>query len=316
LSNGLLIDDVVTTIPEEMADLKVRDLWVEGVGWDMSRIEPFLSTQDRLRLLSMVVDTVTGASDRVSWGPSQDGRFSVKSAASFLQWNHSPRPNVESLFGKIWKCVVPERIRVFMWLIVSQVIMTNSERFRRHLCDSNACQVCICGEETIFHVLRDCPAMSGIWNSLVARNNRAQFFSQSLLEWIYANVSDGKLKDDVPWLTVFGMAAWWGWKWRCGNVFGVTGKCRDRVRFVKDIAREVYQAHAPVLGGTEAITRVERLIAWEPPPADWVKLNTDGASRGNPGLAAAGGVLRDREGRWIQGFALNIGVCSAPLAEL
>lgn len=128
----------MTTIPEEMADLKVRDLWVEGVGWDMSRIEPFLSTQDRLRLLSMVVDTVTGASDRVSWGPSQDGRFSVKSAASFLQWNHSPRPNVESLFGKIWKCVVPERIRVFMWLIVSQVIMTNSERFRRHLCDSNA----------------------------------------------------------------------------------------------------------------------------------------------------------------------------------
>ncbi|CAA7039902.1 unnamed protein product [Microthlaspi erraticum] len=45
-------------------------------------------------------------------------------------------------------------------------------------------------------------------------------------------------------------------------------------------------------------------------------LNTDGASRGNPGLATAGGVLRDGEGRWRGGFAINIGRCSAPLAEL
>lgn len=48
----------------------------------------------------------------------------------------------------------------------------------------------------------------------------------------------------------------------------------------------------------------------------WVKLNTDGASHGNPGRATAGGVLRDGEGNWIGGFALNIGICSASLAEL
>lgn len=33
-------------------------------------------------------------------------------------------------------------------------------------------------------------------------------------------------------------------------------------------------------------------------------------------MAAAGGVLRDGEGNWCKGFSLNIGVCSAPLAEL
>ncbi|XP_019097453.1 PREDICTED: sugar transporter ERD6-like 17 [Camelina sativa] len=44
--------------------------------------------------------------------------------------------------------------------------------------------------------------------------------------------------------------------------------------------------------------------------------NTDGASHENPGLATAGGVLRDRMGQWCRGFALNIGICSAPLAEL
>lgn len=68
--------------------------------------------------------------------------------------------------------------------------------------------------------------------------------------------------------------------------------------------------------GSGQVTRVNRMIAWTPPSVGWVKLNMDGALHGNPGLATGGGVLRDGEGQWIQGFTLNIGVCSAPLAEL
>lgn len=32
-------------------------------------------------------------------------------------------------------------------------------------------------------------------------------------------------------------------------------------------------------------------------------------------MATAGGVLRNGDGEWCGGFALNIGRCSAPLAE-
>ena len=40
-----------------------------------------------------------------------------------------------------------------------------------------------------------------------------------------------------------------------------------------------------------------------------VKLNTDGCSKANPGLASGGGLLRDEDGEWIKGFAYNIGIC-------
>lgn len=60
----------------------------------------------------------------------------------------------------------------------------------------------------------------------------------------------------------------------------------------------------------------ERLISWTCPRKGRFKLNTDGASRGNPGLATARGALRDAGGNWVGGFSLNIGICSAPLAEL
>lgn len=37
-------------------------------------------------------------------------------------------------------------------------------------------------------------------------------------------------------------------------------------------------------------TKVLLLVGWSFPPQGWVKLNTDGASKGNPGLAGAGGL--------------------------
>ncbi|KAH9306748.1 hypothetical protein KI387_011152, partial [Taxus chinensis] len=36
-------------------------------------------------------------------------------------------------------------------------------------------------------------------------------------------------------------------------------------------------------------------IKWHPPDFNWYKLNFDGASKGNPGIAAGGGAIRDHK---------------------
>lgn len=40
-------------------------------------------------------------------------------------------------------------------------------------------------------------------------------------------------------------------------------------------------------------------VIWEYPTAGWIKLNTDGASSGNPGRSSIGFVLRNEEGNVI-----------------
>ena len=50
---------------------------------------------------------------------------------------------------------------------------------------------------------------------------------------------------------------------------------------------------------------------WEMPPSNWFKLNTDGASSGNPRRAGGGGVIRDSVGEWVRGFAGVLGQLQA-----
>ena len=56
--------------------------------------------------------------------------------------------------------------------------------------------------------------------------------------------------------------------------------------------------------------KAEALIQWKSPPDMWVKLNLDGASRGNPGPAGCGGVFRGPLGKWLAGFSINLRVCT------
>ena len=316
VSGKPLWEDGQGVVPANLETESVRSLWKDDSGWDISRISPYVSESRCLELRAIVSDHVTGARDRISWNESQNGQFSVSSAYNMLSWDDSPRPNMEKFFNRIWRVKVPERVRAFFWLVVNQGIMTDAERYRRHIGESEICQICKGGVETTLHILRDCPAMSGIWTRIVPQRKRRAFFDKTLFEWVFDNLHEETPFQESSWSTVFAMAVWWGWKWRCGNIFGEKRKCRDRVQFIKDVAKEVFvaNARATVLNGIP--TRVERQIGWVAQSTGWYKVNTDGASRGNPGLATAGGVIRDGAGNWCGGFALNIGRCSAPLAEL
>ncbi|GAU26682.1 hypothetical protein TSUD_314590 [Trifolium subterraneum] len=57
------------------------------------------------------------------------------------------------------------------------------------------------------------------------------------------------------------------------------------------------------------------MIGWLPPKANFVKLNTNGASKDNT-VAGCGGVTRDCQGEWIGGFAKCVGVSLAFVAEM
>lgn len=56
-------------------------------------------------------------------------------------------------------------------------------------------------------------------------------------------------------------------------------------------------------------------MGWEPPPVEWIALNTDSASKNNPGMAG-GGVFRGWRGKCVGGYIERMSLCSSVRAEL
>nr|POF27508.1 putative ribonuclease h protein [Quercus suber] len=56
-------------------------------------------------------------------------------------------------------------------------------------------------------------------------------------------------------------------------------------------------------------------VRWNKPPEGWFKLNTDGASCGNPGKAGGGGIIKNSHGHWIKGYSGSIGYTTSVIAK-
>ncbi|XP_042505494.1 uncharacterized protein LOC122082064 [Macadamia integrifolia] len=57
-------------------------------------------------------------------------------------------------------------------------------------------------------------------------------------------------------------------------------------------------------------------VFWCRPDVNWIKLNFDGSSRGNPGHARAGGIFRDHRGGILESYKIFMGVSEVFEAEV
>ncbi|KAK4390554.1 putative ribonuclease H protein [Sesamum angolense] len=62
--------------------------------------------------------------------------------------------------------------------------------------------------------------------------------------------------------------------------------------------------------------RAPSIVLWLAPSPSWFKLNTDGSSLGNPGLAGAAGIIRDSAGHVHLAYQFALGTGTSVLAEL
>ncbi|CAA0815450.1 Polynucleotidyl transferase- ribonuclease H-like superfamily protein [Striga hermonthica] len=212
--------------------------------------------------------------DRLYWGFSSTGKFTTKSAYDML--DAAGKPETASTLKPVWRAVWqwpgPQCIRIFLWLLTKNRLLTNVERRRRHLTADGICAICGQTDETILHALRDCSLAAEAWRDLLPRPAISDFFCTDLVQWISSNLLNSLSVGGANWACIFGVAAWKIWKWR--NEFIFQGKRRTGIGGVHEILTYVEGLKNLIendrkLGGSGRV-RMERWIRWEKPPAGWV----------------------------------------------
>lgn len=196
--------------------------------------------------------------------------------------------------------------------------MSNGNRFVRHLKDDPRCFTCGEVEDSSLHILRDCPVAKILWRKLGVRLGGSQWRG-NLKEWLAGNFrEEGDVNGEV-WSRLFTITFWWLWKWRNERSFQTTPKIPvDQMSFIFARAKQIKLAMSrhDVSRNSSPTGRREAYIRWMHPRVGWVKLNTNGAAKGNPGPTGAGGLIRGHRGELFEIFASNCGACSCTRAEL
>ncbi|KAK8697852.1 hypothetical protein V6N13_113987 [Hibiscus sabdariffa] len=119
------------------------------------------------------------------------------------------------IWTRVWKIPVPQRVRVFVWLVFHGRLLANAEQVRRHILDSELCDFCGAVREDIEHVLRSCCMAKGVWMRSIPAANR-HTFNLPFTDWLYKNLFDNSfMVADMDWSTRFAIMCWLFWKCRC-----------------------------------------------------------------------------------------------------
>lgn len=115
----------------------------------------------------------------------------------------------------MWSIKCIERVKLFIWKILHNGLLVNSERRKRGLTMQSDCPNCDEGEETLDHVFRRCHAAVDCWRLI---NGPTRFNAGShapLASWIEENCRRSRTRStNNNWSSFFPYVLWNLWKAR------------------------------------------------------------------------------------------------------
>ncbi|TYH43154.1 hypothetical protein ES332_D11G109000v1 [Gossypium tomentosum] len=142
----------------------------------------------------------------------------------FIWWPLTIREEMvrtQNWWKPIWNFRGPQRVRVFLWIVCSDKLLTNQERKRRRMTMDDRCSLCGVEVENMDHVLQSCIVAPVIWKRLVRKEKFIEFVTMQFPKWVHCNLSNPRYfaGDNADWDILFGLLRWNLWKCRNMLVF-------------------------------------------------------------------------------------------------
>eukprot|EP00253_Pinus_taeda_P007130 PITA_07130 len=279
--------------------------------------------------------------DILRWGYQPKGTYSPSEAYKIINNNTTP---FDTIWRKIWELDSWPKVSHFLWLVGHKRILTWDKLRRRNFQGPSYCHNCKHSEETLQHLLDDCPLANQLWEKESFRCQRRcrqeNNIINSLRQWPQRPYKSELL--NRLWNIIPGLILWSIWKERNKRILKNQGSQIEDIwkRLCGNLQetlmlRSWSQEDLPSQTNEKSILDNWQLVLpqelqkhdraksssinnckWQVPPKNSYKLNFDGASKGNPGTIGFGGIIRNHEGSLLQIYFGNIGWDTNNSAEL
>ena len=190
-----LINYTVASISDSMRNMLVAECVDQNGNWLWNIFSSLLNNRVVLRIASMAPPSTTRSDDRMYWGASNTGIFTIQSVFHVLM-NLSPVEDSQD-----WR-----------HLLCHDRLKTGYELARRHLDIDPLCGRCHVEVESSLHAIQDCAYSIGVWRKLVLVPRQHAFFSYPHQKWIMMNLMRRSYNmGSLYWYVMFGVAAWRIW---------------------------------------------------------------------------------------------------------
>ncbi|OVA14707.1 Reverse transcriptase zinc-binding domain [Macleaya cordata] len=216
-------------------------------------------------------------SDRRVWDLSRDGRFSTKSAYHVLRGRTS-NPQ-ENLWKNFWRVKIPYRVQLFEWKSAMNSIHVREILNQRIHIDTDLCPYCQAEPESIMHALIFCPFIITIWATPKLPPCTNFGVGTHMRDWISFWLGEPPYPNANEKIQKFPLVAcllWSIWVGRNNLIHSV----------------------------------------WNPPPTEWIKINTDGAWNPENNDGGKGFIVRNHESKFLFVVAAYSSFVSAEEAEV
>ena len=129
----------------------------------------------------------------------------------------STQSNPFNIWKIIWKLKVPNKIRFFMWRVLSNALPTFDALKKRKCMDNDICSICKNSSESISHVFINCGWAQRVWCGVgfnFSARNHSPLNIESWLSSVFKDCEKDSYRQGLVAYTL-----WQIWKARCEAVY-------------------------------------------------------------------------------------------------
>ncbi|KAM6593330.1 hypothetical protein CsatA_001033 [Cannabis sativa] len=212
----------------------------------------------------------------------------------------------------VWKMLLkikaPPKVLHFVWKALSGCLPTRTQLYSKHVSVELHCVLCSYGDESIFHVLVQCPFAHSCWLRSVLGVGHSTI--NNFFDWFMEVLAVGNLRlveESV-------MVGWAIWKARNDMLWnGRSCSAADVIWLARTTLRQWTSAQCKRMGsGIKPNNRTDKREYWSKPAAGQFKINVDGAVFEDTNEIGMGFVARDCDGRVLEAFSTISSVSCRP----